>query len=252
MPLNKSGSKKAFSENVRTEMHHGKPQKQALAIAYSTMRRAGHKMAKGGECMACGGPCQYAEGGQIGQNMEKVASNPAPRAGDQPDAAKKFSSAFHAKGGEVKGVHKSAFNYPIDKADEGMSEAGHQARRMEDAQYQDEEKSSGEYHKQQALSKHREVIGELKSMPKPKLKGLAHGGPVNLHDQEAKHFMDKGEQDVGSSEYALPHGLAEGGEVGEDHELMEHCASELMNAIEAKDKQGILDSIKAIVMSLKG
>lgn len=36
MPLNKSKSAKAFSENVKTEMDAGKPQKQALAIAYST------------------------------------------------------------------------------------------------------------------------------------------------------------------------------------------------------------------------
>ena len=41
MPLNKSGSKKAFSENVETEMAHGKPQKQAVAIAYAVQRRGG-------------------------------------------------------------------------------------------------------------------------------------------------------------------------------------------------------------------
>lgn len=40
MPLKKSASKKAFSENVKTEMAHGKPQKQALAIAYATQRKA--------------------------------------------------------------------------------------------------------------------------------------------------------------------------------------------------------------------
>ena len=40
MPLKKSASKKAFSENVKTEMAHGKPQKQALAISYATQRKA--------------------------------------------------------------------------------------------------------------------------------------------------------------------------------------------------------------------
>lgn len=35
MPLMKDKSKKAFSENVKTEMKAGKPQKQALAIAFS-------------------------------------------------------------------------------------------------------------------------------------------------------------------------------------------------------------------------
>lgn len=40
MPLKKSASKKTFSENVKTEMAHGKPQKQAVAIAYATQRKA--------------------------------------------------------------------------------------------------------------------------------------------------------------------------------------------------------------------
>lgn len=35
MPLVKGKSKKAFSQNVKTEMAAGKPQKQAVAIAYA-------------------------------------------------------------------------------------------------------------------------------------------------------------------------------------------------------------------------
>jgi hypothetical protein len=56
MPLFKGKSKPAFSKNVSTEMEHGKPQKQALAIAY--------KMKK------------MAEGGQITDNYQ--SSNPCP------------------------------------------------------------------------------------------------------------------------------------------------------------------------------
>lgn len=48
MPLIKRPSQKAFSHNLKAEMHAGKPQKQALAIAYSVMRRNKHK-AHGGE-----------------------------------------------------------------------------------------------------------------------------------------------------------------------------------------------------------
>lgn len=48
MPLNKSATSKAFSQNVKAEMKSGKPQKQSLAIAYSVKRHA-RKMAKGGE-----------------------------------------------------------------------------------------------------------------------------------------------------------------------------------------------------------
>jgi hypothetical protein len=46
MPLIKSKSDKAFKSNIKAEMHAGKPQKQALAIAYATKRAA--KKAMGG------------------------------------------------------------------------------------------------------------------------------------------------------------------------------------------------------------
>lgn len=42
MPLvkgKKAKSKKGFSENVKREMEAGKPQKQAVAIAYSQARK---------------------------------------------------------------------------------------------------------------------------------------------------------------------------------------------------------------------
>jgi len=41
MPLRKGKSKKVISANIRTEMHAGKPQKQAVAIAMETARRSG-------------------------------------------------------------------------------------------------------------------------------------------------------------------------------------------------------------------
>lgn len=72
MPLIKGKSDKAVSENIKTEMKAGKPQKQAIAIAMAVRR----KHAKGGNvdneklhpehepCMHCGG-MGYAFGGDI-------------------------------------------------------------------------------------------------------------------------------------------------------------------------------------------
>jgi predicted CopG family antitoxin len=43
MPLVKSKSKKAFSENIKRELEAGKKQKQAVAIAFSVKRKAEEK-----------------------------------------------------------------------------------------------------------------------------------------------------------------------------------------------------------------
>lgn len=58
MPLIKSQSKKAFEHNLKAELQAGKPQDQALAIAYSTKRDAAKR--------------HYANGGQI--PPDKVAT----------------------------------------------------------------------------------------------------------------------------------------------------------------------------------
>jgi hypothetical protein len=49
MPLlkgDKAKSKEGISSNIRTEMKEGKPQKQAVAIALNTARKAGAKIPK--------------------------------------------------------------------------------------------------------------------------------------------------------------------------------------------------------------
>lgn len=49
MPLIKSKSDKAFEKNIKAEIAAGKPQKQAVAIAYSVKRKAEQVKKDGGQ-----------------------------------------------------------------------------------------------------------------------------------------------------------------------------------------------------------
>ena len=90
MPLIKGKSPKAFSHNVEAEMHAGKPQKQALAIAYS-VKRAMNKKAKGGMID------HYDEGGKVEKPLYDTSgySKPNPDIGGAiKSAAKSIGSLF--------------------------------------------------------------------------------------------------------------------------------------------------------------
>jgi len=78
-------------------------------------------------------------------------------------------------GGEVKGVHKE------DPNKKGRSMAG---KELNDSKLHKELKQpfSERIAKDDAKEEHRRVLGEIKSMPNPKLKGLAHGGSTNLNN----------------------------------------------------------------------
>jgi hypothetical protein len=85
MPLIKSKSKEAFGKNVAAELRAGKPQKQAVAIAYATKRAA---KKDGGGLYANIHAKQERIANGSGEHMRKVGSKGAPTKQAFIDAAK--------------------------------------------------------------------------------------------------------------------------------------------------------------------
>lgn len=89
-----------------------------------------------------------------------------------------------------------------------------------------------------AKEEHAKTIAEIRSMPKPKLQGLADGGPV-IDPDKAKDFV-KGFKGV----------FAEGGEVeSPEMDMSEMAGDELMEAIHSKDKSKLISAMKALIAS---
>lgn len=149
-----------------------------------------------------------------------------------------------AKGGSVHDEdYERGINRNVGNSDMKMSDAGFDYR-VSKVTHSDKQRSD---RIAKAKAHHGETLKEMKAMPNPKIKGLAHGGEVD---------DDKMDMYAMSPDVPAMHGMAEGGEVDEmdgiDKELNEMAAGELMEALEKKDKAGILESIKAIVMNCGG
>jgi hypothetical protein len=95
MPLTKSKSQKAFTHNIKAEIAAGKPQKQAVAIAYSVKRAA--KKADGGGLYANIHAKQERIAHGSGEKMRKPGSKGAPTA----DAFKQSAKTAKMKEGGV-------------------------------------------------------------------------------------------------------------------------------------------------------
>jgi hypothetical protein len=148
MPLVEGKSKQSFEKNLKTEMHHDKPLKQSLAIAYAMKRKAQKKKAMGGDASMCehGGPekCSvgcYAEGGAI--------------------------DSWTRREDNEKGVHRAA---PTDQ-DKGRSTSG--------AALHPSFSISDEMDVDAAKMKHKKVLDEIRSMKKPDL--MAEGGYIGSY-----------------------------------------------------------------------
>jgi hypothetical protein len=229
MPLIHKKTPAAFKQNIKTEIKAGKPQKQAVAIAYSEKRRAEQHKAHGGKIEDC--PHCMDDGGQVEKHWydfsDEAQAQPAPKptgsnSNSDSSAAKLgqgWKAAGFAEGGEVedheKGIHK-------DDEHSGRSMAGIFARHIKDPG------EVGKASKHLATKEHEKVIGELRSMPKPKLQGLAKGGEV----EEAKELDHDGDHDA-------------------DQEIHHALGKELMSAFESKDHKKIMDTIEACVLSCR-
>lgn len=151
-------------------------------------------------CKSCGkAPCMcdggmYAEGGNVRSGKDRHENE--------------------------KGVHPRSFS----KQGGGESDAGAGHRSNMGM------KRGGRFDRSDAIKdEHRQVLSDSRSLPKPKLQGLAKGGEVEpMH--ESGHDEDMS---------------------GIDDELMDMAAGECMEAFEKKDKKGLLDALKAIILSCR-
>jgi hypothetical protein len=123
------------------------------------------------------------------------------------------------------------------------------------------------YSMESAKREHKKVLGEMRGMPKPKL--YAQGGQVQSNDdvpepnkKNAADMQKGAESGATSASEAWGNiksglGFAEGGEVADgepemDEELKHAMGGEFMDAMERKDRKGIMSALEAIVLSCRG
>lgn len=133
-----------------------------------------------------------------------------------PECGGCSSGSCYAKGGEVKGVHKP-YEAKVGGG-KGQSYAGDQARWGQATAGL----KSSERHHDKAKEEHHRVLGEMKSMKKPNL--YAEGGEVADGD----------------------------GDMDMDDELNSALGGEFVDAMERKDRKGIMSALEAIVLSCRG
>jgi len=209
MPLEHGKSKKSFVHNLKAEMDEGKPMKQSLAIAYAVKRRAGKKMAKGGmltqdgyesQCNEhCVSPCEIhpQASGYMGHEGDDVKHN--EMAMDQDDKMLNQhgedeigpEGRHMAKGGNVD-LMPSHKKYAMEDEPTELAHGGHVDKKyysnpehagLEQKGVHSQYSSRGVANAARSSApsenfkeSHRRKLEELRSMPAPKLKGLAMGG----------------------------------------------------------------------------
>lgn len=192
MPLKEGKSKKAFEKNIKTEIAHGKPPKQAVAIAYAVKRK---NKAKGGEvkhveqretmhCEKCGHTMMAAGGGVEGKEERDVRDMGHPRS----------NVAKLAGGEEVMCAHggRASCNHGC-YAEGGMVQneklhPSHQAPMDSRLKHQTEVMRKSE-HDQSELAKLARGGSVVDEIMKGRKK-MAKGGGVEMERDHEDHFAD--------------------------------------------------------------
>lgn len=134
----------------------------------------------------------------------------------------------YSHGGKIKGVHEET--HASKYGNKGESYAGHLVRESKEAEAMNnnnENERAVSEPLEKAKHEHKHALKELKSMKKPNL--YAEGGEV----EEVEALEDP----------MQPNDM--------DNELQDAMGSEFLDALERKDRKGILNSIEAIVLSMK-
>jgi hypothetical protein len=164
----------------------------------------------GPQCGGCSSASCMADGGKVSDDQTLGSAIGYP--GSTPPPTKPVKMA---EGGAVDSWTKREDNEKgVNKGSDGISKAGlHVRSANHESVYSDKEDSIGA-----AKIAHKKTLGEMSSMPKPKL--MAEGGEVSSDDAPSD----------------------------DDGELHDMLGGELMGAFERKDKKAIMSAIEACVM----
>ncbi len=247
MPLEHGKSHKAFAHNIEAERAAGKPEKQSLAIAFAMKRRA-KKMKDGGFVR------DEEESGYVPMLGDDIKDNAMAHEQDDKMLNQHGEDEIGPEGRHMKeGGEMKSRRQRMMEASMGMAEGGE----IKDKSYGSPERLDRQFdekgvHTQfssrenaEAARKagykpskapHERVLNELRSMPNPKLQGLAEGGEPELETTVrpdtgygkvirvmSAHGGDiEGEDMVGRIMRKRQHMYSHGGEVANDDHPFEY------------------------------
>lgn len=230
MPLEHGKSDKAFSHNVKAEMHAGKPQKQSLAIAYAMKRKA--KKAHGGEIHHEGNCAHIAAGGECRHMAEGGEMPPQPPPDRRQRVADSLHKAFgnYAEGGTIGDEDKESARikalmpHPyseggaVEEDDRMLNQHGEYEVGAEGMDEDNEHHAEKMYpHAEENQDDHEDMVGRI---IKQRAKHYSHGGQVANDTPIRADFEDNQFDYLVKDDDLEQHytGANSGDEIGNDQE----------------------------------